>query len=708
MTANKIIEGNMFRRSVLILSLVMAAAMIAVSVFVYGALPGKLLLLGAFFVVYVQCPGSLIVRWIGFENCRLSTRMTAGCFSGWALCVLLVYLSSLINTDILLMLCGPAMTLFWILKTFFIKDDRTHERAVKFNIDRIPVSFCIFAVLLLFFCLLNTQYQYLMPPGGDVAFVAGDRAYHMGLVNAISHGFPFISPWVSGKVIEYHIFADVMLSIPVSLFGIDSDLIIQSFAPILTAYCMGLSLYAFFREMSSRPDRAGIYCLIFFMSGMYITRKWTSSIAFKFLFTNANNAGFVIGATLALILLLRKWYEEYRKGNGTHYRYGLLALAFVMLITGIKGPVGAVVIAGIWGTILLGLTMRKLPVKMLLPAVALTAGFLFIYFTVLGAGGQVNQAGGASIEFCAISNIAFWKKALVGLMKAYGIPKILRLPVVFGVFMMFFFTVFLVPFCLGYGRELFLVLSGRKEFDPPRVLVYAMAFVGFAVMMMLHYTGHNEIYFGLVTVAFAPIISFWFIEDMEDRKVKPAAGIVLKGTMVLMSITLVLTSMSMIGFFARKTPEAVKYANQTMPYSMFVSVSRDEYRAMKWIKENTEEDALLASDRYYSVPLEKYTPDNRWQSSFFLYEVYSNRSSYISGSAYSLDTDDSGQIRRRMIEENLKLYDAKNGNRGRDARSLGVDYVVVSKRFTKIPSLSNAEYELCYSNNDVDIYKVSK
>ena len=707
MTAHQMIKGNIFRRSIMILTLVMAAAMTAVSIFVYGAPPGKLLLLGGFFVVYVQCPGSLIVRWMGFENCRLSTRMIIGCFSGWALCVLLVYLSSLINTDILLMLCGPAMTLIWILKTFVRKNDPALGRK-SFNVDGISPAFCIFAVLVLFFCLLNTQYQYLMPPGGEVAFVAGDRAYHMGLVNAISHGFPFISPWVSGKVIEYHIFTDVMLSIPVSLFGVDSDVIIQSFAPMLTAYCMGLSLYAFFREMSSRPERAGIYCLIFFMSSVYITRRWSSSIAFKFLFTNANNAGFAIGATLALMLLLRKWYEEYGKGNGTHYRYGLLALAFVMLITGIKGPVGAVVIAGIWGTILLGLIMRKLPAKMMLPAVVLTAGFLFIYFTVLGASGQVNQAGGASIEFCAISNIAFWKKALVGLMKAWGIPKILRLPVVFGVFMMFFFTVFFVPFCIGYVRELFLVLSGKKGYDPVRILVYAMAFVGFAAMMMLHYTGHNEIYFGLVTVAFAPVISFWFIEDMEDRLKKTAGGIVLKGTMVLMCITLVLTSVSMIGFFARKIPEGVKYANQAMPYSMYVSVSRDEYRAMKWIRENTEKDALLASDRYYSVPLEKYTPDNRWQSSFFLYEVYSNRSSYISGSAYSLDTDDSGQIRRRMIEENLKLYDAKNGNRGRDAKNLGVDYVVVSKRFTKIPSLSNDDYELCYTNKDVDIYKVSK
>ena len=59
-----------------------------------------------------------------------------------------------------------------------------------------------------------------------------------------------------------------------------------------------------------------------------------------------------------------------------------------------------------------------------------------------------------------------------------------------------------------------------------------------------------------------------------------------------------------------------------------------------------------------------------------------------------------------MIETNNLLYDETNENRGDLARDLDIDYVVVSKRFTEVGDLSNDDYELCYSNDDVDIYKV--
>ena len=49
-----------------------------------------------------------------------------------------------------------------------------------------------------------------------------------------------------------------------------------------------------------------------------------------------------------------------------------------------------------------------------------------------------------------------------------------------------------------------------------------------------------------------------------------------------------------------------------------------------------------------------------------------------------------------MIENSEQLYDPANEDRGDLARELGVDYVVVSKRFTDVGDLSNKDYEKCY------------
>ena len=64
--------------------------------------------------------------------------------------------------------------------------------------------------------------------------------------------------------------------------------------------------------------------------------------------------------------------------------------------------------------------------------------------------------------------------------------------------------------------------------------------------------------------------------------------------------------------------------------------------------------------------------------------------------------------RKKMIETNQKLYDASNEERGDLARSLDIDYVVVSKRFSGDLDLENKDYKLCYTNKDVDVYKIAE
>ena len=273
---------------------------------------------------------------------------------------------------------------------------------------------------------------------------------------------------------------------------------------------------------------------------------------------------------------------------------------------------------------------------------------------------------------------------------------------------MFYLTVFFVPFCIGYIRELVLVIAGRKPYDPARVLVYAECAVGFIGMMILNYSGHSQVYFGLVTVFLAPIVAFWFIEDMEERqKESGAARVTLRATTACMAAVLVLTTISLTVFYGRHIDTAVESANPHNEASKYMSISNDEYKALRWIEDNTEEDALLATDRYYSVDPEKYSYENRWDNRFFLYAVYANRFCYIAGSGYNLPAK-AWTVRRDMIETNAELYDPDNENRGDLARELDVDYVVVSRRFNDAGDLSNKDYKLCYSNDDVYIYEVEQ
>lgn len=699
--------SNKYGTAARCICMILIVIMLVIGIAVYGASAAGSALCALFFIVYVILPGLMGLRVFGIRGEHISTSLASAAFLGWALCVFLAYLTSLIRTDLVLLLAGPVMSCLY-LKILFSERKTGLSKTRNFKLSRIPVSFCIFFVLVLLFCLIGTQYQYLSPPKGDFAFISGDRAYHMGMANAASHNLPLESLWIKGLQIKYHIFTDILFSVPIKLFDVRTDTVGQFFAPVLTAFLVGISLYAFFKEMSGRPERAGVYCLVFFLSGMYITRRWTSSLAFKFIFTNDNCAGFGLAAMLVFIIIFKKWSELYNKRDREQWGYLAVCLILVMLITGIKGPIGAVVVAALWGSVMLGLILRKIPLRILAPTLIITIGFIAVYVGVLGAVGQVNTAGGASLSFAKIVDIAFWKEPLVDIMKSLGLPKVLRMPVVMLAFAAFFFTTFLIPFCMGYVREVYLVLSGKKAFCIDRVLVYALALVGFICLMIFDFTGHNQVYFGLVTIILAPVISFWFLEDMESRSEEyPKTAVILKPILAIMLLTLLLSTISIGGYYVRRGAEAVGYARQTIALSKYGGVSRDEYDAMMWIRKNTDKDALLANDRYYSVPLDEYSIDNRWDNSFFLYELYANRFSYISGSAYDLDQRGSG-VRKERIANNLRLYDPNNPDRGDLARQLGIDYVIVSKRFSGELNLKNDDYTPCYTNDEVDIYKIEQ
>lgn len=733
MLANSIFQAN---KAADILRLLCAASlliMLIIGITAYGAPAGQLLIAALFFIFYVQLPGLLIVRWSGladnngsaesgFHRAHFSTCLASAVFSGWALCVIVYFIAELTGVKALLLIAGPLLSLAYIYLTALRRDgasapdapcaqlNRSGGRRIglagSFRLGRLQPSLCVFIVIVLLYCLITTQYRYLAPELCEWVYVNPDKAYHMGLINSLSHGYPLRSPWVHGRILHYHIFTELLMSVPVSFFGVRADVMTQSFGPWLTAYTFSTAFYSFFREMSGKPGRAGLYCLIFPLSYMYAARRMTSSFAFKIIFTNDNFAGYGLAAMLVFIVVFGKWWSAFSSGEGHQWRLLALCTMLIMLITGIKGPVGAVVTAGLWGTVALGIILRRLPPGALLPLLVITAGFAFVYVTLLAAKGQVNAPGGATISLAGITNISFWKKPFISFLKSHGVPGLIRLALMLIAFTASFFTVYFVPLCIGYVRELALVLYGKKGFLPAKVLVYAVTAAGFMAMMLLSYSGHSQIYFGLTAVVTAPAIAYWFIEDLEDRKeASPAAKMLLQLTVAVMALSLIVTGATLGAYFMRKTAEAAEHTDPAKKHGKYMSMSSEEFEAMRWIDANTEKDSMLANDRYYSVAPEKFSPDNRWNSRFFLYEVYSNRLSYISGSGFDLAKEDV-PLRREMIENNKKLYDPDFDGRGELARGPGIDYVIVSKRFTGEPELENTDYEKVFTNEDIDIYKI--
>ena len=688
-----------------IVSLIAVICMVAISFFVYKAPALSILLFVCFIIIYVQLPGLYLLRLAGVFPDHISTQLTLGLFAGWAAEVLMYFVSDAVPTDLLLYSTGPILSLLLMIDLRKHKGIESSGLLVhKLKFSRLSASMCIFFALSFLFILLKTQYVYLAPEYCDFIYMNPDKAYHMGLINSLASDYPLQSPWIQGRFVKYHIFTEVLYCLPLRLFGVTSDVILSSCGPLLTVYAVCISLYSLFTEMCSRKDRAGLYCLFLLLSNIFIARGIDRSIALLFVYKNENTAGFGVAGSIAAILMLNYWYKEYSAGR-PHIKQLLLLTALLMLATGLKGPMGAVFIAAVWGTYILGLILKQVKPALVLPILVMTAGFLVVYMTVLGMKGQSNGSGDSTIAMATISDICFWKEPLIAFLKSEGMPNSIRFAAVLFVFMVFMLTAFFLPFCIGYIRDFILIISKKKPFDFTRVVIYAAITVGTAAMFILNYAGHSQIYFGLLAVFLAPAVAFWLIEDLEKNKSDGlSTGRLCTVLIVLFFCTLVLTSISLGINYCKNFEEAVSHADPTATYNKYLSISNNEYEAMRWIDENTPKDSLLATDRYYSVDLNEYAYDNRWANRFFLYAVYADRFCYIAGSGYNLGPFDY-DIRMDMVKTNKQLYDAENEDRDELAEELGIDYVVVSKRFTDVGDLSGEGYELCYSNPDIDIYE---
>lgn len=675
-------------------------AMFLISGLVYHADWGGLLIFAAFFVFYVQLPGQLIFRALGFRAKHFSTVLSTGFFSGWAFMVLQYFLAELIHTNLLLYAVGPLCSLLYMI-SLRRRSSKGKGGGISFRPDRISTSACIFIVLCLLYAMLETQFLYLSPKVDEYIYMNSDTGFHIGLINALSHGYPLVSPWFSGLTFNYHIFTELLYSVPVRLFGLTSDVALLTCGPYMTTFAVTTSLYSLFREMTKKKERAGLYCLAIILSNIFVLRGLEKSIAFLFVFRNENVTGYGVSGAIVLVILLNYWYQSYSAGESS-WKKLILVAGVLMLISGIKGPFGLTMLAALWGTLVIGLILRKVSLRTAAPMILLTLAFLAVYLTVLGSKGQGNSSGDSLFALAKIAEISFYKSWLIQLTKSMGLPLFARYGVLLASFAFFMLTAFFFPFVIGYIRELILVFTGRKEFDFVRVTVYAACLVGFIAMMFLNYHGRSQIYFGFATVFFAPLISYWFFEDMAENR-----GAVMKLIRGVFLVSLVFYAVTLgvhgVSFFNG----AASAANPDNEADRYLSISQEEYQAMRWIDENTPRDSLLATDRYYSRSLEDYNVENRWDNRFFLYADYSNRGCYLAGSGYILPAARWPE-RKDRIEINSQLYDEDNEARGELARKLGVDYVVVSKRFDPPGDLSNRDYKSCFSNEDIEIYQVAR
>lgn len=678
-----------------ILCMLCIIAMMSISFLVYHASPPKFALFFSFIIFFVQLPGNAIIYFSKINTKHLSEKILLGLFTGWSLIVLEYFICDLIQLN-LIYYVNIILDIFFLYTKFKEKPNKHHF------IHGIPTTFFIAVVITLFYTMLLTQYRYLAPGTGTAIFSTSDKAFQMGIVNSLVKGFPATNPWVDGATIHYHIFSQILYAAAIGVFpSLTSDFIIMSCGPYLLTFSLCTAFYALFKRFCKKSDRAELYTLLIILSHPFAARSPIKSYIFQIMLINDNFGGYGVAATISWIVLLDIYFND---SEGRTLPVSILTVANFMLITGIKAPIGLVMLGALVGALILAAIMKELKLTDVFLAVVSGISFSLIYKVLLVSNSSGSGSSSSIFAFAKINNMCFWKDSLIDFLAQYNITGFGKLFIIMLLFFISFFSIFFFPMCVGYIREFVLVISRKKPFNIPQIVIYAATLVGTVLMLTTNYAGHSQIYFGIVAFSFSSLITFWFFEDVSLNSAKWMQRL-RKVCIYLFSLILITSTISLGLRLNDNFSLATMDSDPNHAFEPYRSLSLDELEAMNWIKENTPEDALLATQMYSSVPHDQYSIKNRYHNCHFLYAVFSCRNYYLEGSGFSINSDNIS-LRKRMLAINKVLFDVSSNDRGELANNLGIDYVVVTKFVDGSLKLDNKNYVKCFSNDSIDIFEI--
>lgn len=660
-------------KAVAFIDLIIVLCIIIIVSIYYGQVnKTELLKLGSFMLFYVQIPGLLLLELLGIKFKNKVTKYPIGFFLGFALITLVYIVSVQLNQIIILTLYSVvASILFFVVKVVRVRKYSGFSNRKNHLISDLDLTFFISLIIIFLISLLYTQGTYPDFKSTGYIILYPDNAWHMGIVNAVAQGFPPQMPWYyNAGELNYHYFADFLYGIALKTLGIPADVSILTGTPYLLTYVYGFSAYSVIKELRVKNCFAGIFPFFSIFGVLWGGHNYELHVL-----KNVNNVGFAAAVLMCLFILLKSYMENNSRKNFIPI---ILAMALLMyLLTGLKGPFGLVFIVGAMGTSLFSVFFEsKNKPKYIIATIVLLVVFAVTYYCFIA---------GTSATSTTLISI----KGLIVDIKSFEFIQICG--------------VFFVPFVIFFIQEAIGIVRKTKNFDYTIITFFAITIAGLIAKSLLEMPDGNNGYFGYASVPSLAILGTMYLSKIWDKK---------KNYVYILKLLIIVLAIISLINFSMTFLEVSKAAERSLHIDKIdKKVTRGwqgyfsyyEYQAMNWIRENTPKEALIASDKQALVPKQEFNIFDRKQQKWFYYSGYSQRRFFLEGTAYVSLTD---YERNLLYKINCELYDTHNTRRRAKAKALGIDYFIVSKRLNPDLDLTDQSIEKCFTNKDIDIYRV--
>lgn len=459
--------------------------------------------------------------------------------------------------------------------------------SVKWGQDSRDWVICIlFLILVLIVDFFVVSLVNTMPneTGGTGYYV--DWLFWAGNNISFTKGFPVQNFRVVGEPFYYHYFSSIVVSQTNLITGIDLNILTFYFSPVLPAILLVFSGYVLFLSLLKRRGlRVLAMILLFFTGGTTVTYAEHIYICpFGF------DYGYAYGMLAVMVLIYIIKREDFC------IKEVFLSALLIAMTTGFKGPIGMVILMG-FGVAAFVFLIRKHWRKGFIYGFIWFFSFVMVYFFFISGRGIGTSVERARL-FVGLRDAFYqsqWMQDIFGsLTEKYDLPNkaLILLTLWLYIYRADKAAVILlltaVACCVGAGI--------KKKTDTVLLSLIAICIWGIFLVLTIIQSGSSQMYFLMAVIPFAVLAGLYAIENIPSVFVKFRA--------IMLVIVLGAACMGIYTWqkvILPKAKEGVMCVNQMLDKAFYSKyyVSGSDYEAYRWIRENTEEDAIVAVDYFY-------------------------------------------------------------------------------------------------------------
>ena len=362
---------------------------------------------------------------------------------------------------------------------------------------------------------------------------------------------------------------------------------------------------------------------------------------------------------------------------------GILLISFFMLCFA-KGPVAAIAVCAASITLVWLFLQKKVNLKGFITAILLGGMFIVVYnlFFSSGANTSVRFDIWRTMEFTYFApylqwvydrNLYIWYVALFGAM-------------LFHTFCMAPFQFFL------YGGGLCNDVKKLFKIEGDKLYANAAAVGGMFAFYLFNHPSMSQLYFVFLSLFFINLLAIDRIDQLHIKKISTKLVVVFA---CIGLITNAFLYINLVGSgarqFARNTGIIEKY-----PYEFVMNA--DDEQAMQWLRENTGNDIIFATNRIHTGRAQEGLSN--------LYSALSGRQAYMEGFKYALTNMGVPEdVIIHRLEVNNALFNV--GTPAEELQRLcensGITHIVYCEQFWGDEG-QLAYFELVYESDTVRIY----